>query len=170
MTDAAADFETFCAQHSVDPSSIPDRPGRKSALGRIAGAVARDVAALRKRKKLPPDVAERRKKRRTLGTSGVLPHEMRGDYTEGEQAVLAVIAREIGRRGGYCALFISQIMERSGARRRLVQYTLKKAKRLGHLVVMERPQRGRKHLSNVVKPLSRAWRDWISAGRRLAVR
>lgn len=162
MTKRAADFEAMCAQHGVDPASIPDRPAHKTALGRIAGAVAGDVATLRKRKKAPPDVAKRKEKRRMLGTSGVLPPELRAEYTEGEQAVLAAIAREIGKRGGYCALYIKQIMKRSGARERLVQYTLAKAKRLGHLVVMPRPQRGGKHLSNVVKMLSRAWRDWIS--------
>lgn len=132
MTDATSDFETFCAQHGVSPDSIPDRlASSKKALGHMAGVVAGDVAVLRKRKKLPPDVAERRKRRRTLGTSGVLPHEMRDDYTEGQQAVLAVIAREIGRRGGYCALFVSQIMERSGARRRLVPVHAKKGEAAG---------------------------------------
>src|SRR5262249_14874257 len=45
-----------------------------------------------------------------------------------------------------------------------VQTTLHEARRLGHIKITERPQPGRKNLSNLVEIISPEWRAWIRRG------
>jgi hypothetical protein len=77
--------------------------------------------------------------------------------------VLCIIAGEVKRRG-ICDLLIDKIGALAGVCRTTVQSTLHKARRLGHLKITERPQRGRKSLSNIVEVVSREWLAWLKKG------
>ena len=105
-----------------------------------------------------------------LGGSSALPDAMRHHYTEGERAALCIVAFEI-KRQGICDLSIDEIADRVGVGRITVQNAMHEARRLGHLEITERPQRGAKSLTNLVKIASSEWRAWIkratSAARRI---
>lgn len=90
-----------------------------------------------------PDREASRRRRRQLGGSSALPDAMRWHYTEGQRAVLCIIAGEVKRKG-ICDLLIDKIGALAGVCRTTVQTALHEARRLGHLKITERPQRGRR--------------------------
>ena len=92
-----------------------------------------------------------------LGGSGCMPATM---YTEGERAALCVISGEI-KRQGLCELSIDEIAARAGVCRTTVQNAIHEARLLSHITVLERPRRGMKSLTNVVRICSREWLSWI---------
>ena len=102
-----------------------------------------------------------RDRRRRLGESSALPDTLRHYYTEGQRAVLCIIAGEI-KHHGICDLPIGKIAALAGVCRTTVQTTLHEGRRLFHLKVIERPMRGRKSLTNLVQIVSTEWRAWIS--------
>jgi hypothetical protein len=89
-----------------------------------------------------------------------MPDTMRHHFTEGERAAMCIVAGEVKTRG-ICELSIDEIGDRAGVGRTTVQNAMHEARRLGFLQVTERPQRGAKHLTNVVKIISAEWRAWI---------
>jgi hypothetical protein len=104
-----------------------------------------------------------RHRRRMLGGSGVLPDHLRQHYTEGERAVLCIVAGEV-KHHGICELPIDKIAALAGVCRTLVQNCMHQARRLGHIKITERPQPGRKNLPNVVEIISPEWRAWMRRG------
>lgn len=110
-----------------------------------------------------PDREASRDRRRRLGGSSALPDTLRHYYTEGQRAVLCIIAGEFKHRG-VCDLPIDKLAALAGVCRTTVQTTLHEGRRLFHLKVIERPRRGRKSLTNLVKIVSTEWRAWISRG------
>jgi hypothetical protein len=104
-----------------------------------------------------------RHRKRVLGSSSAMPDTMRQNYTEGERAALFVISSEI-KRQGYCDLSNDEIGDRAGVRRTTVQNALHQARFLGHLNITERPQRGAKNLTNIIKITSAEWLAWIKRG------
>ncbi|MCF8475860.1 MAG: hypothetical protein K9G60_02440 [Pseudolabrys sp.] len=110
-----------------------------------------------------PDRKASRDRRRTLGGAPDLPPELRSQYTEGQRAVLAIIAGEV-KHHGICDLPIDKIAALAGVCRTLVQGTLHEARRLGHINIIERPQPGQKSLTNIVKIASSNWSAWIKRG------
>jgi hypothetical protein len=110
-----------------------------------------------------PDRAASRERRRSLGGSGALPDGLRRQYTEGQRAVLTIIAGEVKRRG-ICDIFIDKIAALAGVCRTTVQTALHEARRLGHLKITERPVRGRRSLTNLVEIVSKEWRAWLIRG------
>jgi hypothetical protein len=99
-----------------------------------------------------------------LGGSAVMPDNMRHHYTEGERAVLCIVAGEV-KRQGVCELSIDEIGDRAGVGRTTVQNAMHQARLLGHIKIRERPQRGAKHLTNVVHVVSDDWLAWIRRGK-----
>ena len=89
-----------------------------------------------------------------------MPDTMRHHYTEGERSVMCVVAGEV-KRHGVCDLSIDEIADRAGVGRTTVQNAMHEARRLGHVDITERPRRGAKSLTNVVKILSGEWRAWL---------
>ena len=110
-----------------------------------------------------PDRQASRDRRRRLGGSSALPDTMRHHYTEGQRAVLCVIAGEI-KHHGICALPIDRMAALAGVCRTTVQTTLHEARRLGHLKITERPVRGQKSLTNLIQIASSEWRAWMMRG------
>jgi len=99
-------------------------------------------------------------RKRMLGGSSALPDSLRKYYTEGERAVLCVIAGEV-KRQGVCDLSNDEIGDRAGVGRTTVQNTVHESRRLGHLKITERPVRGQKSLTNLVEIASDDWKVWI---------
>ena len=73
-----------------------------------------------------PDRQASRDRRRRLGGSSALPDTLRHYYTEGQRAVLCIIAGEIKHRG-VCDLPIDKIATLAGVCRTTVQTTLHEA-------------------------------------------
>ena len=92
-----------------------------------------------------------------------MPDKLRVLYTEGQRAVLFVVAGEVKQRG-YCDLPIDKIAALAGVSRTTVQTTMHEARRLGHIRITVRPQAGRKNLSNVVEIVSEEWLTWLKRG------
>jgi hypothetical protein len=140
------------------PARRNSGPGQ-STLGRIAANLCgRFIPRQRPRS---PNRKASRDRRRMLGGSSALPDTMRRNYTEGQRAVLCIIAGEVRDRG-VCDLPNDKIAALAGACRTTVQTTMHEARRLLHVRITERPQRGRKSLTNVIEVISLEWRAWIS--------
>ena len=113
-----------------------------------------------------PDREASLKRRRMLGSSSNMPPEMRAEYTESERAALTVIGDQV-RKHGRCDLPIDQIAAIAGVSRTSVQNATRKARRLNHVVCLERPRRGRKSLTNIVKIVWKKWLSWLDRGSRI---
>jgi hypothetical protein len=129
--------------------------------GRVTGRLfSRFIPRQRQRS---PDRKASRDRRRMLGGSSALPNNLRHHYTEGQRSVLCIVAGEV-KRHGICDLPIDKIAALAGVCRTTVQTALHEARRLGHIKITERPQRGRKSLPNVVEINSPDWRTWLHRG------
>jgi hypothetical protein len=160
--DASLQFLASCAPSGQSISALlatlPD------AQPRIIGCPLRAVLPVSKftlrRCQRSPDREVRRSNRRMLGADGTMPSGMRTHYTEGERAVLRIIAGEY-KRHGYCDLHVDEIARRAGVSRTTVQNALREAKRLGHIWKKERRIPGRKSHTNIIRVISREWLEWL---------
>ena len=89
-----------------------------------------------------------------------------GSFTQGEQAVLAVIAFEV-RTKGLCALPIDAIGAFAGVGRTVVKTAQRLAQQLGLLIVTERRVTRDRNDTNLVRVTSPLWLRWL---RRRSVR
>ena len=92
-----------------------------------------------------------------------MPDNLKHHYTEGQRAVLCVVALEV-KRHGVCDWPIDKIAAVAGVGRTTVQTTMHEARLLGHITVIERTRRGRKNLTNLVRISSPAWMTWVMRG------
>lgn len=129
-------------------------------LSKLSGRISRFAPRPCRRRLTDEERTARRHRKRKLGGSSALPDTMRHHYTEGERAVLCVVAGEV-KRQGICDLSIDEIADRAGVGRTTVQNAMHEARRLGHVGITERPQRGAKSLTNIVKIASAEWQTWI---------
>ena len=81
----------------------------------------------------------------------------------GELAVLRIVGNEV-RQHGQCDRCVDELAARAGVCRSLVKNALRTAARLGLLTVEERRRAGRRNLPNVVRVVSREWRQWLARG------
>lgn len=113
---------------------------------------------------LPAEAGERARRlseRRRLACRDHLPHGYRGEFTDGERAVLAAVAIFAhGRRSITAAL--AAIAERAFVSASTVRSTLKKAARLGLLTVTVRPIKGRRHETNLISIACSTWQSWLA--------
>jgi len=108
-------------------------------------------------------------RRRRQTASGALPPQIACQFTLGEQAVLAVVAREM-QRNQVCVLPVDAIAALAGVCRRKVQIAMRHAERLGLLLVRERRRPGLPSLPNVVTVVSAEWLGWLRLGPPLGQR
>jgi hypothetical protein len=138
--------------------TIPARKDQAAALKRRA--LDRYLPRRCRKRLSDGERVERRMRKRRLGGSSALPDTLRHYYTEGERAVLCVIAGEY-KRNGVSAMSIDEVGDRAGVGRTTVQNAMHEGRRLGHLKITERPVRGQKSLTNLVEIASHEWRVWI---------
>jgi len=136
-------------------------PGHATQVGRVNGRVLSRFAPRQRQRS--PDRKASRDRRRRFGGSSALPDNLRRHYTEGQRAVLCVVAFEIKRKG-VCDDPIDALAAKAGVGRTTVQTTLHEARRLGHITIIERPRRGEKNLTNLVRICSREWLAWVMRG------
>jgi hypothetical protein len=72
--------------------------------------------AAARRPVVSPDRRASRERKRRVAASGSLPPNLAAGFTQGELAVLSIVAAEV-RRGGRCAMFIDQIAALAGVSR-----------------------------------------------------
>ncbi len=149
------------------------------AAGAIGEADAQALAeAIEARKMVPPPSRpqprrvgsrprspESMERRRRWVASGWLPPQVSARFTLAENAVLAVVAAEVSRRGE-CRLTLDHIAALAGVCRSTVQKALREAKGQGVLTVDEWRITAWRNAPNTVRIVSPEWRSWL----RLAVR
>ncbi|QUE80022.1 hypothetical protein [Rhizobium rhizogenes] len=125
-------------------------------------AAGRVVKQSARQKPLPEEREKAIGRRRTWAGGGNMPPGVRAGYSEAERAALSVIAERCKHRG-YCDLCLDEIARLAGASRTSVQNAIRKArsKERGHISVRERPQEGRKSLTNIIRIVCSSWLKWI---------
>ncbi len=91
--------------------------------------------------------------------SGEAPIAFAGQYSQGQQAVMAVIFRVV-KRSGHCRLSLERIGKIAGVSVSTVQITLRTAKANGHLKIDRPHPRGKVSISMDL--------GWIDAAEQLA--
>jgi hypothetical protein len=145
VNDDEASYLTSCIERRR-PLSRRASTGKFATVSKMNGRVSRFMPRQRQRS---PDRKASRDRRRTLGGSSALPDNLRQYYTEGQRAVLCIVAGEI-KRVGVCDLPIDKIAALAGVCRTTVQTAMHEARRLHHIKITERPVPGRKSLPNLV--------------------
>lgn len=112
-----------------------------------------------------PDRQASLERRRRWVASGAMPPALAANFTMGEQAVLAVLSREV-QKSGRCAFPIDQIAALAGVSRSTVKNAIREAKALGFIEVTERRRAGQPSLPNIVTVVSPSWRAWLRIGGR----
>src|SRR5215212_9528717 len=99
-------------------------------------------------------------RRRSWAAAGRLPPQLASRFTLAEQAVLAVVALEVVKRGS-CRLAIDHIAALAGVGRSSVKNALREAHGLGLVRIEERRLTGFRNDTNVVTILSPEWTSWL---------
>lgn len=136
---------------------------RRELAIRLAPASSKPASARRRPAPRSPDRQASMERRRRQAASGVLPPAIAANFTLGEQAALAVIARE-ANKSGICALPIDAIAALAGVSRSTVQNAMREARRRGLIDVRERRRPGRPSLTNLVRIVSPDWVAWLRIG------
>jgi hypothetical protein len=129
-----------------------------------------------KRYQRSPDRERSIRRRRQLAASGPLPPTMACHLTTGEQAVARIIADEVANKGS-CDRSLDEIAARAGVCHKTAQRAMRRlgmGKHSGHdpivgmgwITIEERPVKGRKHLTNIVRIVADQWLMWIERGPR----
>ncbi|TXN05813.1 helix-turn-helix domain-containing protein [Methylobacterium sp. WL103] len=104
-------------------------------------------------------------RRRRWAASGRLPPAIAARFTLAEQAVLAVIAVEVAKRGR-CALAIGAVASLAGVSETSVRRALREARTLGLITVDERRLSRFRNDTNLITVVDQAWAAWLRLARR----
>ena len=99
-------------------------------------------------------------RRRRWAASGRLPPGIAARFTLAEQAVLAVVAVEVAKRGD-CRLCHDHVAAAAGVSRSTVKAALRQAKLLCLITIEERRLARFRNDTNVVCIVSREWTAWL---------
>lgn len=121
---------------------------------------ARPAPAQRPRCGSRPRTSESMHRRRRWAASGRLPPALAARFTVAEQAVLAVLAGEVVRKGD-CRLAVGHLAALAGVSPSTVRNALREARALGLLEVEERRVSAWRNDTNVVRIASPEWRTWL---------
>jgi hypothetical protein len=150
---------TFLSE-AIEKRKPQHRPVTMKAIGAQQSRISRFAPRQRPRS---PDRKASRERRRTLGSSSSMPPELRALFTEGQRAVLAIVCGEV-KHHGTCDLPNDKTAALAGVCRTTVQTTIHEARRLGLILVTERPRPGQKNLTNLIRVMSREWLTWLKRG------
>jgi hypothetical protein len=117
-------------------------------------------AALAPKRQRSPDKQASIERRRRLARASPVPPELVDQFTQGEHAVITVVAGEIARAGA-CTWCLARIAAIAGVCETLVRNAIRKARNVGLLFSIERRRRGQKSLTNIVRVLRRSWGAWL---------
>lgn len=98
-------------------------------------------------------------RRRRWVASGWLPPALATHFTQGETAVLAVIANTV-LRSGDCRHSNKYIAALAGVSHTTVKNAIRMAQALGFLTVEERRETARRNQTNIVRIVSPEWKNW----------
>ncbi|WP_320188894.1 hypothetical protein RMS29_028465 (plasmid) [Agrobacterium rosae] len=115
----------------------------------------RDEAATGQR-----DPARWARKQRLGGLASLPPTEEYEGITEGERAVLYIIAADV-RETGSCQCTVAEIADRAGVGKTTARNAIRKARDRGMLKVTHRPQWRSKWLSNIITIACKTWLNWL---------
>lgn len=115
-----------------------------------------------------PDQQASLLRRRQL-SQGPLPPHLCSMFTVGELSVLAIVGAEIAQNG-CCDRSVDELAARSGTSRATVQRAVHAACFAGILTKEERPRKGCKSLTNILRCVSREWMAWLKRYRVSAVK
>jgi hypothetical protein len=107
-----------------------------------------------------PDKQASIERRRELARQSPVPPEHVREFTTCEHAALTIMVGEI-RKHGVCGLCMDAIAALAGTCRSVVRYAMRKARALGLMYREERRRKGQKSLTNLVRILKPAWRNWV---------
>ncbi|GJD44917.1 hypothetical protein AFCDBAGC_2786 [Methylobacterium cerastii] len=99
-------------------------------------------------------------RRRRWAASGRLPPGLAARFTLAEQAVLAVVAVEVAKRGD-CRLAVGHIAAVAGVSETMVRNALREARTHGLVTVEERRLARFRNDTNIVCVVSREWTAWL---------
>lgn len=114
----------------------------------------------RRRTQRSPDRQKSYERRHRLAWSGPLPGFLAGRLTIGDMAVARIVADEHLRRW-FCDLSLDEIAARAGVCRKTAKRALRRLRLDGLISIEERPIKGRKSLTNVIRIISREWKCWL---------
>lgn len=133
----------------------------------VRGGAARPFAVLSRfkprRVQRSPDRAASLRRRRELSRSSPMPRHLASRFTEGQCAVLAIVAGEVKHHGA-CDLPLDKLAALAGVCRTTARNAITEARRLGLVRVTSRPRPGQKNLTNLIEILSPEWRSWLVRG------
>ncbi|GJD66754.1 hypothetical protein [Methylobacterium frigidaeris] len=161
--DDAAELDAAIEARRKGPAPAALAPVGLSLAAAIAPTAAR-ITNFAPRRQHSPDRAKSRERRRGLGGSSPLPEPLARRYTEGQRAVLFIVGEEIAARG-VCGLSVAEIAARAGVCHRHAQMALRLAESDGLVTITERPRKGQKHQTNLVRVLSKEWAAWLARRR-----
>ncbi|MCY1740989.1 hypothetical protein [Ensifer sp. SL37] len=99
-------------------------------------------------------------RKRRLGDMSAMPPHLRGRFTEGERAVLYIVAADC-RQHGSCRISAKEIGDRAGVGQTTVRNALRRARQLKIVRVRHREQWRGKNLPNVVTIICPVWCNWL---------
>lgn len=142
-------------------------PAKVQHLAIVAGGLAKVSASVKletlsghSRTGSRPRTPESLPRRRRLAAAGYLPPVLAAAFTAGEQAVLAIIAMEVAKRGK-CTLANGHIAALAGVGVTLVKRAVRQARTLGLISVEERRLSRWRSETNVLRVVSREWAAWL---------
>jgi hypothetical protein len=118
------------------------------------------IFPIRRRRCVSPDRRASRDRRRRLGLAGAMPHALAARFTEGERAVLAIVAAQVKAKG-VCDLPLEAIAARAGVCVTGARGAIRLAAAAGLVAILERRRPGRPNLPNLVRIVSPEWRAWV---------
>jgi DNA-binding transcriptional ArsR family regulator len=130
------------------------------ALINTKAAIPATEAPARRRVGSRPRSSASMERRRSWAAAGRLPPALAARFTLAEQAVLAVVAVEVSKRGR-CGLTVAHLAALAGVSESTVRNALREAEALGLVSIDRRRRSPWINYPNDVQILSKEWASWL---------
>ncbi|MCJ2059185.1 hypothetical protein MKL09_21920 [Methylobacterium sp. J-048] len=107
-----------------------------------------------------PRTPESKARRRHWAAAGFLPPKLAASFTQGEQAVLAVVGKEIATKGR-CTLAVGHIAALAGVSTTTVRRAMRQAALVGLVAIETRRVTGFRNDTNRITIASSEWASWL---------